>query len=108
MFAARIFSKEASREMPARWMIASTPRTASRSAVLSARSAVTASGSPSIGAQVEEPQLVAVGREQVPHQGAEAAGGAGEQNGAGSGHPRVSFGLSGRVMRARYSHPWTR
>src|SRR5206468_372779 len=43
-------------------------------------------------AHVEEAQLVAEGRQQVPHQGAEPAGGAGEQNGAGGWHPRVSFG----------------
>jgi hypothetical protein len=43
------------------------------------------------GAYVEEAQLVAVRREELPHQGADATGGAGEQNGAGSGHPRVSL-----------------
>lgn len=51
------------------------------------------------GAQIEQAQVVAVGREQIPHQGAEPAGGTGEQNGTGSGHPQVSLnGLMGTVF----------
>ncbi|BFO20473.1 hypothetical protein SHKM778_68610 [Streptomyces sp. KM77-8] len=51
-------------------------------------------------AHVEQAQVVSVIREQTPHQGAEALGGAGEQNGAGSGHPRVS--LHGRPRHRTY------
>ncbi len=62
------------------------------------------------GAHVEQAQRVAVFREQSPHQGAESAGGAGEQNGAGSGHPRILLAAAAASVHnsARHSYAWTR